>query len=48
MMPESGQNRTLELYRAERFPDRWTLDRVLISGAEIGDATPSPGAANGG
>jgi len=40
MMPESGQNRTLELYRAERFPDRWTLDRVLISGADIGDATP--------
>jgi hypothetical protein len=40
MMPESGENRTLELYRAERFPDRWTLDRVLISGAEIGDATP--------
>jgi hypothetical protein len=40
MMPESGQNRTLELYRAERFPDRWTLDRVLISGTEVGDATP--------
>ena len=40
MMPESGQNRTLELYLAERFPDRWTLDRVLISGTEVGDATP--------
>jgi hypothetical protein len=40
MMPESGENRTLELYRALRFPDRWTLERVLISGVEIGDATP--------
>jgi hypothetical protein len=42
MMPESGQNRTVELYRAERFPDRWTLDRVLVSGTEVGDATPFP------
>jgi hypothetical protein len=40
MMPESGQNRTLELYRADPFPFRWTLDRVLLSGIEIADATP--------
>ena len=40
MMPESGQNRTLELYRADAFPFRWTLDRVLMSGVEIADATP--------
>jgi hypothetical protein len=40
MMPESGANRTLELYRAQHFPDRWTLDRVLISDAELADATP--------
>jgi len=40
MMPESGQNRTLELYRADPFPFRWTLDRVLLSGVEIADATP--------
>ena len=45
MMPESGANRTLELYRAEAFPFRWTLDRVLLSGVEIADATPF--AANG-
>ena len=40
MMPESGQNRTLELYRADPFPFRWTLDRVLLSGLDIADATP--------
>ena len=40
MMPESGANRTLELYRAEHFPDRWTLDRVLFSDVELADATP--------
>ncbi|MGA2495636.1 MAG: hypothetical protein ABSF67_22330 [Roseiarcus sp.] len=40
MMPEGGQNRTLELYRADPFPLRWTLNRVLLSGAEIADATP--------
>jgi len=40
MMPESGPNRTLELFRADPFPFRWTLDRVLLSGVEIADATP--------
>ena len=40
MIPESGQNRTLELYRADPFPFRWTFDRVLLSGVEIADATP--------
>ena len=40
MIPESGANRTLELYRADPFPLRWTLDRVLLSEVEIADATP--------
>jgi hypothetical protein len=40
MIPESGANHTLELYRADPFPFRWTLDRVLLSGVEIADATP--------
>ncbi|THD44189.1 MAG: hypothetical protein E7774_11190 [Bradyrhizobium sp.] len=40
MMPESGGNRTLDLYRAEHFPDRWKLERTLIAGAELADATP--------
>jgi hypothetical protein len=32
MIPESGYNNTVELYRAESFPDRWTLERVLFRG----------------
>jgi hypothetical protein len=40
MMPESGASRTLDLYRAERFPDRWVFERTLISGVELADATP--------
>lgn len=39
MMPESSTNGTLELYRADPFPDRWVLDRVLIEGMAISDAT---------
>lgn len=39
MMPESSSAGTLELYRAESFPDRWVLDRTLLSGLEISDAT---------
>jgi len=40
MMPESRQSRRLELYRADPFPFRWTLDRVMLSEIEIADATP--------
>ncbi len=40
MMPESSSGDRLDLYRAERFPDRWTLDRTLIEGLAISDATP--------
>lgn len=40
MMPESSTRRTLELYRADPFPDRWVLDRILLEGLEISDATP--------
>ena len=40
MMPESGGNRTLDLYRAQHFPDRWKLDRTLIADPELADATP--------
>ena len=39
MMPESSANRTLEIYRADPFPYRWTLDRVVLSDIEISDAT---------
>lgn len=39
MMPESGENRTLELYRAVDFPWKWELSRVLMEGTVFSDAT---------
>lgn len=39
MVPETEENRTVELYRAEAFPTRWTLDRVLLSGVRAVDST---------
>ena len=48
MMPESSANRTLDIYRADPFPYRWTLDRVVLSGVEISPTrrpsnAPAPG-----
>jgi hypothetical protein len=40
MLPETGANKSLELYRAVEFPWRWRLDRVLIEGLSLADATP--------
>lgn len=39
MIPETGANRTIELYRADPFPDRWVLERVLIDDIDASDAT---------
>ena len=39
MLPESGQNRTVELYRCIEFPHRWAPDRVLLSDVHTADAT---------
>ncbi|MDE2577602.1 MAG: formyl transferase [Hyphomicrobiales bacterium] len=39
MMPETSGAGTLELYRADPFPHRWVLDRTLIEGQSIADAT---------
>jgi hypothetical protein len=39
MLPESCKNRTVELYRATRFPFEWQLDRVLVDGLGAADAT---------
>lgn len=39
MMPESVGARTLELYRADPFPEKWTLDRVLLDDVDVSDAT---------
>jgi hypothetical protein len=39
MVPDTAANRTVELYRAEAFPDRWALDAVLLSDVDAVDAT---------
>jgi len=39
MIPESSAERRVELYRAERFPDSWTLEAVLLDGVIASDAT---------
>lgn len=45
MIPETKQNRTIELYRAERFPTRWIFEAVLMQDVFMVDATIHP--ANG-
>lgn len=39
MLPETGENRSLELYRAVEFPWTWELSTVLMEGAVFSDAT---------
>jgi hypothetical protein len=39
MMPETGAANRVEVYRAERFPDRWTLHATLIDNVAAYDAT---------
>lgn len=39
MIPESGANRTVEIYRCTRFPHEWRLEKVLLRGARFVDAT---------
>lgn len=39
MIPESSAVRELVVYRAERFPDRWVRDSVLITDRDFNDAT---------
>lgn len=40
MLPETAGHKTVELYRAVRFPGEWELDKVLLSGVTATDATP--------
>jgi hypothetical protein len=44
MIPESGRNRTVEAYRCIDFPLRWRLERVLLDGVRLVDATFHRGA----
>ena len=39
MLPETAGHRTVELYRAARFPGEWTLERVLLRDVKATDAT---------
>jgi hypothetical protein len=44
MIPETGRNKTVELYRCVDFPLAWRLERVLIDGLRLVDATLHKGA----
>jgi hypothetical protein len=39
MVPETGKNGTVEVYRCVSFPDRWKLEKVLLHGVCSADAT---------
>lgn len=39
MVPETAENETIELYRCEAFPARWSLRKVLLEGLRAYDAT---------
>jgi hypothetical protein len=39
MLPETEQNGTVEVYRCEEFPHRWTLHKVMLEGIRAFDAT---------
>jgi hypothetical protein len=39
LIPESARNRTVEAYRCVDFPRRWRLERVLLDGVRLVDAT---------
>jgi hypothetical protein len=40
MLPETGEDGSLDLYACERFPDRWRRVRVLASGLDAADSVP--------
>ena len=39
MVPETAQNRRVELYRCIEFPARWKLEKVLLEGVRLVDPT---------
>ncbi|MEZ5534133.1 MAG: hypothetical protein R3F02_00780 [Thiolinea sp.] len=39
MVPESAENRTLDLYRCEQFPSRWVKVKTIMTDVEAYDAT---------
>ncbi len=39
MIPETSENRTIELYKCIEFPDKWELETTLIENIDAADAT---------
>lgn len=39
MMPETAQNRTIEIFRCTRFPDRWEFHKTIMQDVHAVDAT---------
>jgi hypothetical protein len=39
MIPETSKARTIELYRADPFPDRWVYERTLVENVIASDMT---------
>lgn len=39
MIPETSGNQAVELYRAERFPDKWVFEKTLINNIMADDVT---------
>lgn len=39
MLPETSENETLTLYKAEKFPDVWVKDTILLENTKIVDTT---------
>ena len=39
MIPETSENKTVELYRCTEFPHRWRLEKILCEGLELVDTT---------
>lgn len=40
MIPETGENQAVEVYRCTQFPNQWEYEKTLISGVFAVDATP--------
>ena len=39
MIPETGENKTIEMYRCTEFPDKWELDTELFKDIDAADTT---------
>ena len=39
MIPETGENETIEMYRCTEFPDKWELDTELFTDIDAADTT---------